>query len=100
MVVKVRLSSPCKTWVQSIGRYGIRQAHADERGETENEMNNRFEIEKGHGKRCAWVVEDRNAPKAEDAVLYFFATRAKAEAFRAMMIAEHGNSCAPKHNPA
>lgn len=63
-------------------------------------MGNRFEITKGHGKRCAWVVKDRNAPMLEDARLYFFSSRVKAQAFTEMLIAENGNKYAPRYNPA
>lgn len=51
----------------------------------------RFVLHKGHGRRMAWVVEDRDAPKYEDARLYGFTSRRKAIAFQAQMVAEHGN---------
>lgn len=54
--------------------------------------NERYVLSKGSGRRTAWVVEDKAGPKAEDPILHFFSSRAKARQFLADMVAEHGNS--------
>jgi hypothetical protein len=45
----------------------------------------RFEIRKSHSAKNPWLVEDTHANPAEDAVLYHFPSKKKAEAFKAMM---------------
>lgn len=52
----------------------------------------RFYLFRGHSKRSAWVIEDRNSPRAEDPTLYRFSSKAKASRFLLEMIAEHGNA--------
>ena len=59
----------------------------------------RWEIRRGHGRRCAWVVKDRNGPRNEDARLYFFRTKQAARGFLALMIAEHGDKHEPRDDP-
>jgi hypothetical protein len=47
---------------------------------------NRWTITKSESGK--WIVEDTHSPRAEDPVLYRFPSRAKAQAFVAMLVAE------------
>jgi hypothetical protein len=49
----------------------------------------RFQISKSQSVKKPWIVEDTQSDPAEDAVIYHFTTKKKAEAFKAMMVAEH-----------
>lgn len=51
----------------------------------------RFEIRKSHSSKKPWLVEDTHSDRAEDPVIYHFTSRKKAEAFKAMLIAERAS---------
>jgi hypothetical protein len=51
----------------------------------------RFQVRKSPSTKNPWLVEDTHSDPAEDAVLYHFPSKKKAEAFKSMMDAEHGN---------
>lgn len=52
----------------------------------------RFTLRKGESTKKPWIVEDTHANPSEDAVLYHFPTKAKANSFKAEMEAEHCQS--------
>ena len=51
----------------------------------------RFDIRKSHSSKKPWLVEDTHSDRAEDPVIYHFTSRKKAEAFKAMLIAERAS---------
>lgn len=57
----------------------------------ETTMKERFEIRKSHSSKKPWLVEDTHSDRAEDPVMYHFTSRKKAEAFKAMLIAEQAS---------
>ncbi|MGI1188136.1 hypothetical protein ACRCRN_29145 [Pseudomonas aeruginosa] len=48
----------------------------------------RFEIRKSESIKKPWLVEDTHSNRAEDPVIYLFSSKKKAEAFKAMLMAE------------
>lgn len=52
----------------------------------------RFTLRKSESRKKPWIVEDTQSDPCEDAVLYHFPTKAKAEGFKAEMEAEHCQS--------
>jgi hypothetical protein len=51
-------------------------------------MSEQFTIYKIEGLRKPWTVQDNSTPEQEDATLYHFTSKAKAEAFRKMLESE------------
>lgn len=52
----------------------------------------RFTLRKSESRKKPWIVEDTQSDPCEDAVIYHFPTKAKAEGFKAEMEAEHCQS--------
>ena len=48
----------------------------------------RYQIKESFSAKKPWMVEDTAAPKYEDAVLYHFTSKRKAEEFVAMLMKE------------
>ena len=48
-------------------------------------MKVRFTIKKSHSNNKPWMVEDRAGDPCEDAILYLFKSKKKAEAFVSML---------------
>lgn len=48
-------------------------------------MSARFEVQKTHSKKNPWMVVDHASDPAEDAVIYFFTSKKKAEDFKSML---------------
>lgn len=61
-------------------------------GEKDMAQPKRFTLRKSESRKKPWIVEDTQSDPCEDAVLYHFPTKAKAEGFKAEMEAEHCQS--------
>ncbi len=48
-------------------------------------MTERFAVQKTHSDKKPWMVVDHATDPAEDAVMYFFTSKKKAESFKAML---------------
>lgn len=58
-------------------------------GDKDMAQPDRFTLRKGESRKKPWIIEDTHSNPSEDAVLYHFPTKAKAESFKAEMEAEH-----------
>jgi hypothetical protein len=65
-----------------IARYNNNINQPNERG---NKMNARFEVQKTHSDKKPWMVIDHDGDPAEDAVMYFFTSKKKADEFKVML---------------